>query len=111
MKFLFLTFLLIPVLAISGEGDREVTVLRVISITGDRPAHTKSKNVTRVYVNEAAWGSANCRQDAADLLIEDSHTYSMLLMAWASGKTIRIGVDDRRKPFDEVCKITYIEVE
>jgi len=44
-----------------------------------------------------------------DLIKEDEHTYSLILMAWASGKSLKIGVDDRRRPYDSVCKIVWVE--
>jgi hypothetical protein len=54
----------------------------------------KCSSLTRFYVNKGSWGDTNCRTDAADLLKEDSHIYSLLLIIWASGKKVRIEVDD-----------------
>jgi len=107
-KLIWLIFL-IPILASAGEVNRVVTIDRILSFTADRPNVPASQNITRVYVNEAAWGSSSCRQDAADLIKEDEHTYSLILMAWASGKSLKIGVDDRRRPYDSVCKIVWVE--
>jgi len=100
---------LFPAIALAGEANRVVTIDRVLSITADRPNAPVSQKITRIYVNAATWGGTQCREDAADLLKEDDHTYSLILMAWASGKSLKIGVDDRRKPYDNVCQIVWVE--
>lgn len=95
----------------AAEANREVQIVEILSLTGNRPNSPALRDMTRVYVNPASWGSTNCREDAADLRKVDTHTYSMLLTAWASGKTVIIGVDDSLKPYDGVCQLVWIKVK
>lgn len=68
-------------------------------------------NLTRVYVQSAAWGDTDCRHDSADLKKEDTHLLSILLFAISVGKSITIEVSDAHKPFGTVCQITSLFVE
>lgn len=111
MRIITVLILLVSNIVFAGEANREVTITEILSFTADRPNAPSSQNITRVYINTAPWPGTSCREDAADLQKEDSHTYSLLLMAWASGKTIQIGVDDRRKPYDNVCQIVWVKAK
>ena len=111
MKKLVFTMALFPILAFGHEYNSEVEVKQLLSFTADRPHAPTSQDMTRVYFKESAgWDSQNCRSDAADLRKDDEHTLSTLLFAWASGKSIAIGVDSRRKPYDNVCQVVWLRV-
>ena len=103
---------LIPLHTVSAEEvRRDVTIVKVTPMAHARPVQTASQGITRIYVNDASWGSTTCRTDAADLKNEDSHILSMFMAAWFAGKSIRINVDSNLRPIDTTCQITYITVE
>ncbi len=111
-KLLFIFLFTVSSIAIAGEGRRIVTINKILSFSGARPAQTASQNVIRVYVNQAEWtGAPSCRNDAADLQASDQHTLSLLMMAWATGKEIEIGVEENLKPIDTVCQISFIIIK
>jgi hypothetical protein len=97
--------------ASATEFIREVTVKEILPIAADRPAYPGSANLVRTYVNQAAWGSSACRTDAADLQASDKHLVSVLLTAWATGRSIIIAVDDAKHPFDSVCQVTFLSAK
>lgn len=66
--------------AFSASGGREVTIERFHPISQVR-SDTNGVSITRVYVNNAAWGETDCRKDAADLVNDDDHIASILLTA------------------------------
>lgn len=105
---LFVLLFCIAQLSNAVEANREATVLEVLSLAADRPNAPASQNLVRIYINSASWGAAVCREDAVDLKKEDAHLLSTLLFAIASQKTITIGVDDRRKPYDNVCQVVWL---
>ncbi len=88
----------------------DLTIVNVHPMALERTHCPKCSGLTRVYVNRGAWGDTNCRTDAGDLFKEDDHILSVLLFAWATGKKVRIEVNDQVKPLDEVCKITAVYV-
>lgn len=98
-------------LSLAGEFDRVVTITKILPIAGERPAFPQSRNVIRIYVNEASWGTSTCRQDAADLLALDKHLVSVLLTAWASGRQVTMAVDDSLHPVDTVCQIVWLSAQ
>ncbi|NOH22391.1 hypothetical protein [Vibrio europaeus] len=103
-----------PNVVYAKHAIREVTVTQLHPISTKRPASPNSENSTRIYVNPGAWGDTTCRQDAADLLKEDTHLLSILLMAWTTGKNIRIEVDDTITPWgpeDNVCQVTALYIK
>ena len=89
---------------------QNLKIVNVHPMAVDRTHCAKCSGITRVYVNKGAGGNSNCRVDAGDLYKEDDHMLSILLMAWATGKKIRIEVNDEVKPIDQVCKITALFV-
>ena len=97
--------------ALAAPINRDVTITEIHPMSVNRTHCPACSGITRVYVNVAAWGSSDCRQDAADLLKEDDHIYSTLLAAWLANKAVKIEVNDTVKPLDEVCKITAIWVK
>lgn len=78
--------MIVPNVVYAKHATREVTVTQLHPISSNRPAASSSENSTRVYVNPGAWGDTQCREDAADLLKEDTHLLSILLIAWTTGK-------------------------
>ncbi|KZZ44122.1 hypothetical protein A3759_12155 [Thalassolituus sp. HI0120] len=88
-----------------------LTIKQIHPMAVDRTHCGEScSGITRIYVNSAVWGDTDCRQDAGDLYKEDDHILSTILFSWASGKNLRIEVNDQVKPIDSVCKITAISV-
>ena len=110
---LVLLLLVAPSTLYAKHAIREVTITKLHPISSNRPATPSSEDLTRVYVNPGAWGDTTCRQDAADLLKEDTHLLSILLMAWTTGKNIRIEVDDTSIPWgpnETVCQVTALYI-
>ncbi|NRF28944.1 hypothetical protein [Vibrio coralliilyticus] len=70
---LVLLLLAAPNTVFAKHAIREVTVTQLHPISMNRPVSPGSQNLTRVYVNPGVWGDTTCRQDAADLLKEDTH--------------------------------------
>jgi hypothetical protein len=87
------------------ERNREaVSVTGFMPISSTRIVETGSRNTIRVYVNQGAWPGSSCRETAFDIRKEDSHIYSALLAALASGWKISVAVEDSQKPNDDVCQ-------
>lgn len=106
--------MIVPNVVYAKHATREVTVTQLHPISSNRPAASSSENSTRVYVNPGAWGDTQCREDAADLLKEDTHLLSMLLMAWTTGKKITIEIDDTSIPWgpsETVCQVTALYIK
>ncbi|GLT19418.1 hypothetical protein GCM10007938_32000 [Vibrio zhanjiangensis] len=113
-KLLGFILALLPGMAYAGHTNRDVTITQIHPISSNRPASPNTQDTIRVYVNPAPWGDTACRQDAADLLKEDSHLLSSLLMAWTTGKSIKMEVDDRSVPTggnDIVCQLTALYIK
>jgi hypothetical protein len=72
----------------------------------DSPSYSGN---TRVYFdNSAAWGTSGCREDSADISIEDTHIISTMLAAFMAGKTMKVEVSDAIPKLSGVCKITAV---
>jgi hypothetical protein len=95
----------------AAEFSRATKITKVLSIAADRPSGPQSASLTRIYVDVAAWGTSNCRQDAVDLLPSDKHLMAMLLSSWASGRSLSIAVDDTRRSFDATCQVVWISAQ
>ena len=112
--FLFLAIIgtgVMPAIVSAQEVNRmNLTIDRIHPISGERAGATNSQNLTRVYVNPGAWGSSDCRTDAADLKKEDTHTLSVLLTAFALNRSVDIYVDSTSKPWGRVCQITAVTI-
>ncbi len=111
---LVLLLMVAPNVVYAKHASREVTVTQLHPISTKRPVSPNSENSTRIYVNPGAWGDTTCRQDAADLLKEDTHLLSILLMAWTTGKKIIIEVDDTSIPWgpnETVCQVTALSIK
>lgn len=100
-----------PCMAHGAEASRWVVVSSSHSIAANRPAAPASQNFIRVYVNNAAWGSTTCRQDAADIARTDTHLVAQLLAALGSEKAITLTVDDTLRPIDNACQVTAMDVD
>lgn len=111
----WILLIVLSVLSVPSFGKpvirSNLTIRSLHPMAVDRTHCTSCSGITRIYVNQDVWGNSSCRKDAADLLKEDSHLLSILLMGWASGKKLRIEVNDQVKPIDKVCKVTAIWVE
>jgi hypothetical protein len=73
-------------------------------ISYSRAVETGSRNTIRVYVNQGAWPGSSCRETAFDIRKEDTHIYSTLLTAMASGWKLSVVVEDGQRPNDDVCQ-------
>ena len=94
------------------ERNREaISVVGVLPISSNRIVETGSRNTIRVYINQGGWGGSSCRETAFDIRKEDSHIYSTLLTALASGWKISVTVEDTQKPSDDVCQAESIYVK
>ena len=108
----FVVAILIAGLSYAKPVDRGgLSIQRIHPMAVDRTHCASCSGITRIYVNGGAWGDTSCRVDAGDLFKEDDHILSVLLLASATGKEIRIEVNDEVQPIDEVCKITAVYVE
>ncbi|WNO07956.1 hypothetical protein [Teredinibacter sp. KSP-S5-2] len=104
LSFVLLFFTSLTVIA--KPVVRDVVIERIHPMAMDRTHCPSCSGITRIYVNNVAWGDTACRGDAADLLKEDEHILSILLAAWISGKSIQLEVNDSVTPIAPVCKIT-----
>ena len=112
VKLIFLAVVtLCSVSAVAEPILRDVQIERIHPMAVDRTHCPTCSGVTRIYVNKAAWGNSNCRNDAGDLLKEDDHLLSILLTAWIAGKSVKLEVNDQAIPIGDVCKITAAFIE
>lgn len=107
MKLLLLVFSLLFVnLAFAQPISRQVEIVKFHPMAVERTHCPECSGITRLYVNQAPWEDSDCRDDAADLLKEDTHLLSILLTAWTTGKSVSLEVNDEVKTLSGVCKIT-----
>lgn len=108
---IFLTITLISQMGVSAPATRgALTINKIHPMAVNRIHCEKCSGVTRIYVNSGAWEATDCRNDAGDLYKEDNHILSVLMMAWTTGKKIKIEVNDEDRPVDKVCKITAVYI-
>ena len=75
----------------------------------ERSAGSSYNGVTRLYFDKTgAWGSTTCRQDAADIMFEDTHLLSSMLAAFVADKTVKVEINDDYARRDNVCKISAV---
>ncbi len=98
--------------ALAAEYTRSsVNIIGFSPNADNRPHKPVASNIIRIVINEASWGAGStCRENAADLQKSDTHMLSILLTAWASGKSVKMTVDDTLKPIDTVCQVTSLYV-
>lgn len=96
----------------STEATRQVSIFRMLSVSSARPAASAS-NFSRVYFAPNAWGSTTCRQDAADVRVDDWQIFSVLMTAWKENRPITIVVDDalRLDSSDTVCQVVVAYID
>ncbi|TVZ40868.1 hypothetical protein P886_0201 [Alteromonadaceae bacterium 2753L.S.0a.02] len=95
------------------EVTKDITIKTLHPIAEVRPAYTPSQNITRIYFKETdGWSKdVGCRNGEADLKSTDEHLLSILLMAWATNKSIKVAVDSALKVDNAVCTITALVVQ
>ncbi|WP_104398447.1 hypothetical protein [Vibrio penaeicida] len=94
--------------AYSAVGQRDNLVIKTWHPSaGSRPHVVQYNGLTRVYFStKGAWGNANCRDDSADIVKEDTHLISSMLAAFMAGKRVSVEVNDTLPRVNGVCKIT-----
>jgi hypothetical protein len=106
LKIIASILMFYSVFSIAEPVSRDITIASFHPMSVDRSHCPSCSGITRIYVNNASWGSTDCRSDAADLFKEDEHILSLLMTAWIAGKAVKLEVNDQVKPIDTVCKIT-----
>lgn len=96
----------------SAPYDRSGLTIKTWHPASSNRVHSPSYNGnTRVYFDtSAAWGTSSCREDSADIPIEDAHIISSMLAAFMAGKTMKVEVNDALPKLSGVCKITAIYI-
>lgn len=105
----FLAGLLLAASTTFGHAEpvsRSVTIAVIHPMAVQRTHCPTCSGITRVYLNPEAWGSTDCRPDAADLFLEDMHILATLLFAKKNNLPVKLEVNSTVKPIDEVCKVT-----
>ena len=76
----------------------------------DRVRCPACSSYTRIYAknSNSALGDTNCRADAADIHIDDTHLFLILMLAYSQGKSLKIEVNSTRKIINEVCVVTAL---
>lgn len=112
MKIRLLTMLgLCFVSAITAtEHTRDNLIIdKIMPISGSRLVEVNSRNIIRVYIQATTWGDG-CRDTAFDLRKEDSHLYTAVLSALASGFKISVTVEGSARPIDDVCQAVSLRI-
>ena len=97
--------------AFSAEFSRTINIARVAMVSTSRPAGPGAQSVVRIYPSTiAAWGSSNCRTDAADISMDDWHMYGMIMRVWKDNMTVVVTVEstERVDTTDTACRITVV---
>ncbi|MES1192620.1 MAG: hypothetical protein ABUS47_16285 [Steroidobacter sp.] len=107
-----LIVMLLPSVAMANVGVRDNLTISLLSpMSSNRPSSTVNQGLTRVYFTaSAAWGITGCRSDAGDVQAGDSNVLAAIMMAFATGKQIKVEVDDTLPTANSVCRITAIYV-
>ena len=113
LKFLILLlFVAFSLPLYAADPERVVNIKTLHPMGSSRPHCPSCQGFTRVYIKESdvSWGNTTCRKDAADLSKEDTHLMSVLLIAFSTGRPVKIEVTDILRPVsnDQVCQITAI---
>lgn len=104
--------LLVSTVASANVGVRDNLTIKLLSpMSSNRPSSTVNQGLTRVYFTvSAAWGTTGCRTDAGDVQAGDSNILAAIMTAFATGKQMKVEVDDTLPTANGVCRITAIYV-
>ena len=106
----FIMFTLVLHADTSKLAFKTTKVNTIHPMSVDRVHCPACSGYTRIYIEDSSssWGSTNCRADAADIHIDDTHLLSILMLAYSQGKSLKIEVNSTRKIIDEVCVVTAL---
>ena len=102
---------LVPQNASASEHSRRVNISGIATVSTVRLQYAGSTSLTRIYVSPVgAWGGSTCRADAADISMDDWHTYGLVMRAWKDNIPITVTIESnlRLDTTDVVCKIIAI---
>lgn len=106
---LALTSLSVP--ASAAEYTRTLTISKIAGVSTSRPGYPPAQSVIRVFATvTGAWGSSTCRNDSADVSMEDWHIYGIVMKAWKEQIPLQVTIEstERIDGTDTVCKIVAV---
>src|SRR5688572_27540538 len=82
----------------AAEYHRSFTIHRIATVSICRPVIPQSQRVIRLYSAGAApWGSSTCRDDSADVSMDDWHIFSLALTAWKNSTPVTVTVESTER--------------
>ena len=92
----------------AAEHNRSFIINGIATVSISRPAAPQAQRVIRLFsTGTAPWGNSTCRDDSADVSMDDWHIFSVALAAWKNKTPVSVTVESTEfiDTGDVVCRV------